>query len=753
MKTYLAGLQNSTQTSYANNGKTTLLGRTYQKTINSQSVIGPTLTQYIDIETITGLSPIFSYYNPTTNHLFVLAGVTPNPSVLLFNFNSSTGAYSYVGKIICNLPNVSATTHIFRSFKVYESGGYIVPVIATTGSIVINGGVNIAWNCTASQFTPGGTGIFPAYGSNQNAMYFIQDGTGATFGCYNDMTTLSSLACPQQSSNSLVNTTVWAQNGTAAAMSLFQFLMTNTPSVQGLVTNGVSAQTTAYAGTSPAAYFTMGASQNGYNQITSSAALFEAVVLMNGTGNVPTGFTAWTPGTVQTTAGPGYYVRDLQQVGGNWYFNLASSGAGAAVTPTSSTSSFTMLRAAGLSTSMFSLKTGTLPALAGNLLNNSFQYAKPVSAPANPSLNGYDCFAIVTSSTAYMGLISDLTSGTTLWPSNTPVTISGAGQIVTPVATFGVYSGKNTSNGVDKFVVASNGSSFAMFPLQASTLTAEFGGTEVQYLEGTNPTTVQFGVATLNGMDVNAGWLFIVGTAVGQRGIIFTDLQSDANFGVAGVISPVLNLPSGTMFKYINTLEQLFNYTDSMNFWVRSAATSGDATFSSGTLPVGSPVTAGSTSNGWTNIQTASDMSAYAVGPYFQFAVTFQILTLLANTPAQLYDLVYSVLPPAEQSDYWTMDNDNTTQNNASPNYVSWRLQTAYSSSVPTLYARIYDTSGNLIFNANTSTNPTAFQYSTNDGTSWNSLGTIPNTPDTRVRVLVTPTPSVTAAFPSLRES
>ena len=69
------------------------------------------------------------------------------------------------------------------------------------------------------------------------------------------------------------------------------------------------------------------------------------------------------------------------------------------------------------------------------------------------------------------------------------------------------------------------------------------------------------------------------------------------------------------------------------------------------------------------------------------------------------------------------------------------------------MYARVYDTNGNLIFSANTTSNPTAFQYSTNDGTSWNALGTIPNTVDTRVRVLVSPTPVVTVAQPSLRES
>jgi hypothetical protein len=66
------------------------------------------------------------------------------------------------------------------------------------------------------------------------------------------------------------------------------------------------------------------------------------------------------------------------------------------------------------------------------------------------------------------------------------------------------------------------------------------------------------------------------------------------------------------------------------------------------------------------------------------------------------------------------------------------------------MYFRAYDDSGNLVVSANTASNPTLFQYSTNNGTSWNALGTIPNTIlTTEVRYLWASPPgvSVTVSF------
>ena len=146
-------------------------------------------------------------------------------------------------------------------------------------------------------------------------------------------------------------------------------------------------------------------------------------------------------------------------------------------------------------------------------------------------------------------------------------------------------------------------------------------------------------------------------------------------------------------------------------------------------------------------------MTGTAIGPYFQFKATFDLVTNNSSTPAQINDFTYSVVPGNEISDNWTGSVNNTTQNGASPSYSAFRLITAYSSSVPTMYFRAYDDNGNLVASANTASNPTSFQYSTNNGTSWSSLGTISNTRlTTEVRYLWSSPPGVNVTV-SFRES
>jgi hypothetical protein len=70
--------------------------------------------------------------------------------------------------------------------------------------------------------------------------------------------------------------------------------------------------------------------------------------------------------------------------------------------------------------------------------------------------------------------------------------------------------------------------------------------------------------------------------------------------------------------------------------------------------------------------------------------------------------------------------------------YVAFRLNKVYDTSVPTMYLRGYDDTGALVYNFNTVTDIAMFSYSTNNGTSWTALGTVPNTAlTTEIRALI----------------
>lgn len=891
MKSKLVGLQSDVSTTY-DKTKTSMLGRARQKTINAKQVIGPSLSRFIDVQTLATLAPGYVYFAPTENQLFVLQNTTAAaPSIMLFSFDRITGNSSYVGRVILNLANSAATTITARGFAVTSDGTNIRIFLSVTGSVAVNSGIYAAY-CTVSQFTPSGTNLFAASGSGQSAIYLLQTsdyyGVNATTGFNNSQWGID---IPYLSSNSSVNTKLYAVANTVAAPNAQIWEMATTPNVDGQIINGVSSSTTIIANSSPSAYFSSN-TLPGY-----SGTAGEPVVLQAGTAAVPTPFTAWASGTLQTTSNV-YFTRDCQRlitftctaltagisagstytivvgaqtlsfvfvnaqsigatsitgvltlpaipsnpstppasgtltrtVGtgdstvtfsaflfGNFCFNLSATTGAAAIVPTQSLTGFSMLRAFGTSTNSFLARTpvaGLGSALVGTLLQaNVVNYGKPVSAPQNPALNNQDCLSIATTTNLYLGRMVDLfvlstTGNTTLgstsvtgipsttglvagmsvigpaipagvtitsvgvgsivlsaganstttgsglifgtnnWSSLSTSNITGSGiDIVAPTVALAKYGGIGSTECVDQFIyVASPGPSVVIKPLQNNVLTASFGGTDNQYYETLNLQTIYGAyLATVLGLEFKAGWMFLTGGTTGQRGIMAVDVLSEANFGVSALISPIKQELPGTQLEAILSIEELHDVTGNLNFWVRSASTASDSIFNAANIPTPT------TSNGWTRINTSQDLSSTFIGPYYQICITYQVIVLDTQTPAQVADVLYSYLPPGESSDNWVTDVDNTTQGNTSPSYASWYMASTYTTSVPTLYVRVQDTSGTTIFSANTASNPSLFEYSTDGGINWISLGTIPNVVGTRVRVLVSPVPAA-EAFVSIRE-
>lgn len=727
-------LQNSISSSY-DKTKTTYAGRVSQTTKEGQLVLGPPLTKFADVFTAYGVAPGHCVINPTTGRKFELQNVNTNvPQVLAFTFDINTGDWVYIGKITMTLP---PGTHTYRGFNVDDSNSsnirvYVTSTVTTTTCL---GGVYSARNLLLSDFTPVGTTILPSSSvtAGQKAVYFSQ--YASQVGQQHTGTASGGVALGLYTSASPANQTKYfMQNGTATTLQIYGFdSALGSSAVAGLVTNGISAQTSPYAGTSPSAYFTMGASQNGYSTVANTAAAFEAVIVQNGTGNVPANFTSTAPATAQTV----YFLRDLQLVGGQWYFNLSTTSTGAAVVPTSSVSSFTMMRAYGISTTHSVFKTGNItPSLTGTLLlNQTFGATTPVNVPAGPTLNNSDCLQLATTSNLYLGKISDLADGSSSWSSLVGVNALGTGvDIVAPSISTADYSSV-----LDRWVFVSNTSKFYIKPHQNNIIEKAMGSLVTKYYEGQNPVAVQPGLAALVTIKLGQGWLFMTGSTTGQRGVVAVDLYSDEMFDNSYIISPITQVEPGSILRYVSSVESYWDYTDNVDVYLRSASTASDAIFNTA-------------SGGWTQVDYSKDNFPTAIGPYFQVKVKFNIATDQQGCPAQINDIIVAYTSSQELSEYWAGDVDNTTANGITPSRTAFYLTKQYSSTVPTLYFRAYDASGNLVVSANTSANASLFEYSTNGGTSWNSLGTIPNTAGTIVRYNWASPPGVNV-FVSLRES
>ena len=196
-------------------------------------------------------------------------------------------------------------------------------------------------------------------------------------------------------------------------------------------------------------------------------------------------------------------------------------------------------------------------------------------------------------------------------------------------------------------------------------------------------------------------------------------------------MTKVLDTPQAT-YKFITTLDQLFEYTGSLSVYYRTSGF-------------------GSISGGWTAVAFAEDLSGIATGAQVQFKIAFDTLGLDTSIPAQLHEFILGYESLNEVSENWQVSKDlNST---GATHKVVFYLAKAYPSTVPTLYTRAYQQgTSTSVGSNNTSANPGQYRYSTNGGSSWTALGTIPNTVGTLVEWTINPSPTVDY-LPSIRES
>ncbi len=664
--------------------KTTIQGRAYSKTVDGKTALGPPVNKFADIQSDTGVTMAANNFYMTSNgRMFVLSSESAVATVCLYTINYSTGATVFVGKVNIQMPDTAATTTVYRSLKVLDSGttGWKL-FLSTTGSVPINGGTLLVNNLALSDFVPVG---FPtitfATSNDQKAVYFMQDpaftGAGhlqtATAGTVLDST----------------NNRLYAHNGIAATHQYYVFDTSIAPtySVSGIT--GTEATNTI--------------NHAGHTFVNNDPVVFTSL----------TGGAGFVVGTV-------YFV--VGSVAGVSYQLSATSG-GAAVNFTTDISAGNIGRAFGTSHSNFLHKTGNLPALTGTLLlTDSEDYAMP----GHTVNSGFSCAFFSTTTNLYLGKLSELTSGATSWPSLITVNLLGTpNQIVAPTATYAAWS-----NALDR-AIYTTGLVFIMKSFTNNSIDKIFGGTNNRYLEGFTTEVVELQpAAAVTAMDVASGWLGIINITTGQRGVMLADLHSDEFFDYSYIVTKVMDTPQA-VYKFMTTNDALFDYTGSLAMYYR---TSGFGSISGGWLPIG----------------FAEDLTAYASGNQIQFKITFDTLALDTSIPAQLCEFFLGYESLVDNSVNWELSVDDS--DNGNPSRTAFRLKTAYTSSVPTLYYRAYDLSDSLIVNHNTSANASLFQYSTDSGVSWNNLGTVPNTVGTLIRYTFGTPPGVDIR-PSIKES
>lgn len=673
--------------------RTTIQGRVASKTIGGKPVLGPPLTKFIDVFSDSAQTPTGTVYCTDNGRLFVL-GAAINGStydsvpILLYDFNLTTGVSAYVGRINVDVPNLAATVSTIRSLKAIDTGttGWKI-FLTTTATVTINGGLFLINNIDRSDFSIASPPtISMATGNNQKATYFLQDPSNIGTNQLN-IAAVGSVLDPN-------NNRIYVHNGTAAVHQYFVYSTNTSPT---WASNAVTIDDTT-------------------DVITDTGHAYGA--------NAPVIVTNLVGGAGLTN-NLVYFVRN-PIAGVSYQLSLTSGGAVVNIT---SAGTATVGRAWGTTGSNWVHKTGNLPVLVGTLLSNdSEDRAVPVAAPLNGGvLNGNSCAFLATSTNLYLGLLSELTSGATTWPSLTTSNILGTvNQITTPTAALASWS-----DTLDAATYTTNISKFITKQVVNNIIQTNTGELNTQYYEGFVNDTVNLGLVTVIGMDNAAGWLFAAGGTLGQRGVIAVDCRSDQRYDYSYIVTKVLSNPNG-LLRFFTSWEQLWESTGNIKLQYRTSGF-------------------GSISGGWIDLNSYENLAASVIGSnQIQFKILFNIQSEGSSSPAQINELLIGLDANNSISDNWEFSDD--FSDNGVPSRTTFRLKLAYGSVVPTLYYRAYDLSDALLVNNNTITNAAKFDYSTDNGTTWNPLGTIPNVVGTLVRYSFTSPPGVDIR-PGLKES
>jgi hypothetical protein len=778
MKLLDANLLTSVGTSY-DQTRTTLAGRVTQRTIDSKPVLGPSPTRFLDVFNDSTIAPITTMFASDNGRIFMIGAITGGAiPVILYEINQSTGVHSYVGRINIAVPASPAIVHTIRSIKAIDAGvsGWKIYIIAT-GTILLGGsGVLMANNIAKADFSQvSPPTISFATGNNQKAVYqlgrlpsltsrsmTITLGTPVKFNfaghgfSNNDQVYFTSqVGAAWTVSTFVANTKYFVRN---AGLNDFELSAT----FNGASIGAAAGPTSVVLQPLNQEIDTFGAiidvsANRLYTHVGTAA---NPQYFIRDTSIAPTystqtaNITIGTPGKIQIvghgltenepvqflagslpaafTLNTTYFVRNLTAND----FELATTQGGASITTATAATGVTVGKAFGYTDSQWLHKTSILPAISGTLLATTDvdAIATPVNAPLNGAvLNGQKCAFFATSSNLYLGRLDELTSEATTWASlTTSNMLGGLNQIVAPVVVSASWS-----DALDHAIVllgqaASNAFRFMLKKVENNKLTAIFGDTCVSYYETTTRDAYELKVAIpyLN-FSNNSGWLFAISSAVGQRGVFASDVRSDTLFDHSYIVSKVVTLPQNAILKSVDVKRELITTGGEIDVEYRLSGF-------------------GSISGGWVALDADQELNLVA-GTQIQFKLDFRTHSADRTSHVQVSDLFIGYDALEELSDNWEYSYDDSST--GSPTRIGFRLKQAYAAAIPsTLRFQASDLSGTILVNQTITSNPSNFEYSSDGGTTWLALGTIPNVIGTLVRYNFTSPPGVDIR-PSIKDS
>jgi len=612
---------------------------------------------------IPGIYPHVIPFSSTIDWVFLAdnAAAAATRRIILYEYNKETSIFNWKGFITLTYP--TATAHTIRGFRVsrelYTSGTIGVSGTAVTGS-------STTWSTDRMS-----VGSRIGFGSNdptQISTWYEISAIGS-----NTSITLSSSAGTISSGTSYVIEDIIILTST-----------TNATATNGglYVAKGIRPEIFTSGGTTIPAATTV-------DNIRAVYWLADASTVTNTTaaGAAIGTRTSWTDQRtyVLNVTGAAAYVYNFR----------------AALTLT-----------AGKDTTTNIIKTGNQAATGTLSQTNNGRIGTLSHGPGS----GIESLYFVTTTRVYRSSISAITNGSTTWQTDTMVEIP-PGSTTTYLAS-GAMTSCEISSGIDRLVVTTSGASgVRSYVTQYNTTSNPFDHIFlVDDKQQDQSTSDSGGVA-------HPAILASPFSIWSEAGILYL-----ARVGTTAAINQLYTLPIGAHWNYsINNSELLvtpkFDISDSSklyNLYVNDIERLGTDTFSLATEPYKMYYrTSGISDNSgsWNLLDDSGDLSGVS-GTEIQFAFSFKVIGTTC-VPSRIMGLSLIYEDKSTDGHY----QPSVANSSITSNIFAYRQSILWSSNIPNMRIRLYNAvTGSLILDDDiTSSAYGTWEYSSNNGTSWNA--------------------------------
>ena len=330
--------------------------------------------------------------------------------------------------------------------------------------------------------------------------------------------------------------------------------------------------------------------------------------------------------------------------------------------------------------------------------------------------SGVNCLYFVTTTRCYRAILTNITAASTTWQADTMVEIPPGSA--NTYAAGGAFACVEIAGDIDRLVITSTGAAgIRSYVTQYNTISNPF-----DHIFLSDDKQLDQSLADSGGTP-HPAILASIMTPWSEQGVLYL-----ARSGTTAILNQMYTIPIGAHRTYAFNNDQLlitpsFNISDAnklYNVYINDVHGVGDSTFSVQTEPYDVYYrTSGISDNSgsWNILDESGDLSG-VTGTEIQFAFAFKILGITC-IPSRILSLTLTYEDTTNDSHY----TPSVGNSSIASRIFAYRQDVAWGSNIPTMRIQLYNAVTNaLLIDDDTTTEAYGtFEYSSDNGGSWNT--------------------------------